>query len=1668
MISSRSRHITRLLATALATVLALSAAIAAWAAQPGATASPVAPAAPFPDPPNLGEIQSIAPLDEAAMAMLHRNGFVVMENVTRSSLAKAYPKDPDGLVFVTTDAMLCAWFEIHRAVLMDAERRAFYPSLQALVPQLARAAVHLRATEHPGPPLDSAIVSLSVAERLLCETDKAPSDLAGRVSGQVGKIMAHSEVAYYPGEDYTLYTVRGYYAESPLLGRYFRGSLWLTRDLMAIDPVPGSDPDSGLRRAVVMAAIVRSAPDARKKLRDLNAARAALVGAPNAVSVEQAIQAINRILGDNWTLAGALRPAALTSLRKELQKDTYPHCPVHTRITIAEIPFPHTVEEVLPDIAIPDSILFQETMAPAIEDRDLPTGLEVGAALGSDAASAQISATDPRAIAVLAAVRRHPGLVAPGDHSVYADWLRVLATLHKRDDRAPEFMHTSAWSYEKLNTSLASWAQLRHNTILYVAPPGATAGIDTRPPPPALVEPNPAFYQGLGDLSAHTRIALHDLGGLSAQGASMLNGLEDWCRLFAGDSRAELTGGLDESAAGAIKGFGEWVENLGLESGPVVVDVANGGLGSVLHAAVGNLNPIIVIPDRSRPVAYVGWVMSYYEFTRQGNDRLTDARWKETLASDYLRPDRSGWAREFMSIAGGQAWQSRAPLREAESLLLEGKAEEGLALLRKTVDQNRTSSLATEAQCRVARYYFERKDDARAWEELLRTRKLPRCDASGQIGQMMEVVSWRKRSPQRTRWLAPFENGPGKAEAVVKALRPLPVSPNRAARERELALALIASDSRGRVPGSLFARAAAACRTPYIREALTYQSLRSPRGWRSESQSSDADEGLDSFFEASLRFGRSSTSPALKANVLSDAVEAGYLNDDPGKAGALLAPYLKREVVLNDRSQATRLLCETVFNGGDFLSEDAEAPHQALHLLLPDAAEKALLSGHPRQAWALIRISPADVGGHAKEFLDAFQSDGWTVVEKFTALLAARQDSAGDPAALKLIAARFNRVQVLFPLSKLSPYSLAQAASCLKAAGDTAGAEKIRDILARGYPDSPPGKIARAEIAIASGDLDAALKIIPADPSYARMRFMRGSGMEGDPSEAPPYAMPGHWNASEVGGRLAQWQATRNAAAPVLQAAHQEKLLASIRAADLPADVAQRIAAVEPASAAAIYVAMAGCEADLGGEAQAFRHVMDDFPTAPGVDDLLKNHRVGEADAPWVAALVNRGATYPRADWAVTTLEQLCSSTQDYGEDALMERERLAERVGKTYPGTRAAGICAVLLAERQAKQEFPEKALVEASDAIPLVANMPAFRQRAELVRSRARKELWSRQQPDWLPAWSASCDLSGARFPGHDLPLMAPTVLAGALIVPWAAADKWPGAAAIDEDTGAVRWVSPIGPVVNAAIDGAGHIVCGTASSSVVALDPATGRTVYERVLDINREWATWAAPAGPMTVVVSACGLVAGIRASTGEVAWKQEWDCLDGALVIAGDLAIVTLKTGEIRAVRVATGELAWSRAIPPDKFGRLGLRGLPVLAGRNAIILDGHDLLALDAATGAVRAPGPPHRLWDRNWMIVDPSGMPPGTLLVGLPGDEIGQWASETTRMFAPSGSIVYQTNSEGVVRALDTATSAHLDWYPTEDEINNCVLGIGKHVYLFTQSGALTALPLVPEPPDL
>jgi hypothetical protein len=96
-------------------------------------------------------------------------------------------------------------------------------------------------------------------------------------------------------------------------------------------------------------------------------------------------------------------------------------------------------------------------------------------------------------------------------NSIYNHWLACLRKLSAptTDAKYPESMRTRPWAMKSLNTQLASWTQLRHNTALYVKESYTPIVLCLYPD--GYVEPLPALWSRISEMALATKAVLATL-----------------------------------------------------------------------------------------------------------------------------------------------------------------------------------------------------------------------------------------------------------------------------------------------------------------------------------------------------------------------------------------------------------------------------------------------------------------------------------------------------------------------------------------------------------------------------------------------------------------------------------------------------------------------------------------------------------------------------------------------------------------------------------------------------------------------------------------------------------------------------------------------------------------------------------------------------------------------------------------------------------------------------------------------------------------------------------------------------------------------------------------------------------------------------------------------------
>lgn len=248
--------------------------------------------------------------------------------------------------------------------------------------------------------------------------------------------------------------------------------------------------------------------------------------------------------------------------------------------------------------------------------------------------------------------------------NLYYGWLWSLqGLLEDKKEGYPIFMTNSAWQDKVLNTSCASWAELRHDTILYGKQSVAECGDGEEPPPPpkGYVEPEVEFYSRLEWLTRFTKEGLVAREIITPAVEQKFVYLEELISFLKRVSIKELKEEpLTREEYDQIKILGAGIEGLTKSVAEaqgdllsetdkdmaVIADVHTSG-DKCLEEGVGHGNEIyVVVPIEGKLYLTRGAVFSYYEFIHPSSDRLTDEKWQQMLRLE-TPPKPPIWTKSF-------------------------------------------------------------------------------------------------------------------------------------------------------------------------------------------------------------------------------------------------------------------------------------------------------------------------------------------------------------------------------------------------------------------------------------------------------------------------------------------------------------------------------------------------------------------------------------------------------------------------------------------------------------------------------------------------------------------------------------------------------------------------------------------------------------------------------------------------------------------------------------------------------------------------------------------------------------------------------------------------------------------------------------------------------------
>ena len=674
------------------------------------------------------------------------NGFVVSGGLGTYSFADSFYKifSAELPVFFSCDAALHAWHRSYMAMLEEVEEVFLANRMQTVLQGMAGQVSSLYS-QAGGTALTTGVLDadyfIAVGRSLITGTNNYGSlQQTNRVLAALTAITNLQPVDFTlfgsnRWVDFSQFQVRGHYETSQRLGQYSRAMTWCGQ----IDfRFTGSTNDNSLRElsgAVAMHLLLKNCGQFNNwKL--MNDVVQMFVGVPDSLNFAQ--------LSDLMTAAGVVSPAslpnqaALINLQSNLMSGNVGVQQIQSGYFFSplsrqqiKLPRSFTVlgQRFVPDAwamgqCVFDKIIWDQDSVPSLYGkvlRRVPSALDIAfSVLGNDQTVPDLAARIANTNGVawrdgypyqhnLAAARRVVDLQDPSvwTNNIYYCWLACLRELSAptTGPQYPDALRTRAWAMKTLNTQLASWTELRHDTVLYVKQPYTGEILCSYPD--GFIEPRVSFWDRMHDLALRTRDLMatlpttgvfvfepnarydtsftNSIGEIYTNRIDFLNYFATNMSILSGISQKELNRqalssnevffiqSLIENPylyGGGIRTFSGWYPALcytnaraahgGWYAGSdiwdaLVTDVHTdpaeplvGDPGCILHEGVGAVELLMVAVNwgPGDVAVYAGPVLSHYEFQLGPTTRQTDSDWKSQIRAGNA-PPTPDWTRSY-------------------------------------------------------------------------------------------------------------------------------------------------------------------------------------------------------------------------------------------------------------------------------------------------------------------------------------------------------------------------------------------------------------------------------------------------------------------------------------------------------------------------------------------------------------------------------------------------------------------------------------------------------------------------------------------------------------------------------------------------------------------------------------------------------------------------------------------------------------------------------------------------------------------------------------------------------------------------------------------------------------------------------------------------------------
>ena len=607
---------------------------------------------------------------------IYEDGFVVLKpSYTALKMHHIYefPMYRDSPVFITVDSALHLYHIYYGNTLKLLEVSSLYEKLENLTGNMLAESLKVYSnSEHKDLNEELKFVTayfLTGAKLMDVDIEgiEIPDEIMNLADGEIKLIDEAFGFTKSPifGKDldYSQFTVRGHYAGNEKLEKYFKTMMWYGTSGFPVFDENEEKPvlDMGsLTKAMIITCLALNDENNFVDYENIYTATALYTGMSDDLGVFELRDLITNVYGQNPDLnlfkdesyGDKLLQEALLLPEPKIQ-------PKYSSVdTAAGRQFRFMGQRYSFDAEV-----MQNLITPLL--RPIPSGLDVVASFGSKRAEELLDIHyKPKEKwdgyeESLNKMRKKQEEISDDEwkSDLYKGWLwsiKSSSVSFEDTEGMPLFMRNEKWTDKNIHTALGSYAELKHDSILYMKQSGAEMGAGPQVQIPYnYVEPNVEVYAKLKWLAENTREQLKARNMLNEEVISILDQIIEIQDTLMNVSIKELTNqNITEEENMELYSYGGLIDyviqrlqsNLmyqGVDTGndsttALIADVStvgpDGASGKGAYLEIGNGLPCeIYVVCRTNGNTYLarGALFNYYEFL--SDKRLTDREWQQMI-----------------------------------------------------------------------------------------------------------------------------------------------------------------------------------------------------------------------------------------------------------------------------------------------------------------------------------------------------------------------------------------------------------------------------------------------------------------------------------------------------------------------------------------------------------------------------------------------------------------------------------------------------------------------------------------------------------------------------------------------------------------------------------------------------------------------------------------------------------------------------------------------------------------------------------------------------------------------------------------------------------------------------------------------------------------------------